>query len=122
MKMVNMAMKAEKAEGKSDCCCCVGPCGCDEGKPRYPWGLQISLENEQLEALGILDMPKTGEAMSMTCVVKVTRCSEEDINGESPRRSMSLQITDMEMTAPEETRTPIDKEATAAALYGKAEG
>lgn len=120
--MVSMVMKEEKAEGKSDCCCCSGPCGCEEGKPRYPWGLQISLENEQLAALGIKDMPKTGETMTIQAVAKVTRCSEEEREGSEPSRSMSLQITDLGLDAPEKKREPIDKEATARALYGGSMG
>lgn len=107
MQMVNMAMKPEE-KGKSECCCCCGPCACDEGKPRYPWGLQISLEKEQMDALGMKGMPKVGESMTMSCMVKVTRCSEEEREGGVPMRSMSLQITDMGM---DEKRNQVDMSA-----------
>lgn len=118
MKMASMAMKQDKAEGKSDCCCCAGPCGCDEGKPRFPWGLQLNLENEQLQALGMSSLPKVGETMTIQAVVKVTRCGEEEREGEDPCRSVALQITDLGIEAPEQKRVPIDKEATAKSLYG----
>lgn len=96
MKMVTMEMKPEE-KGKSDSCCCSAPCCCDEGKPRYPWGLQLTLENEQLATLGIPALPKVGATMMITATVKVTSCNENECEGEEPRRSVSLQITDMGM-------------------------
>ncbi|BCS54780.1 capsid staple protein [Geobacter sp. SVR] len=117
MKMTSMVMKAEK-EGKSDCCCCSGPCGCEEGKPRYPWGLQLTLQNEQLQALGLPDMQKVGDTMTIQAIVKVTGCSENEREGADPERSVSLQITDLGLEVPEQKKSPIDKAATAAALYG----
>jgi hypothetical protein len=123
MKMVNMAMKPEKKEeGKSDCCCCAGPCGCDEGKPRYPWGLQLTLENDQLQALGISALPKVGETMTLQATVKVTGCNESEREGEEPARSISLQITDLGLEAPEAKAAMMDKAKVAAALYDKTEG
>jgi hypothetical protein len=120
MKMVNMAMKPEKkGEGKSDCCCCAGPCGCEGDKPRYPWGLQLRLENEQLDALGMKDMPKTGETMMISCMVKVTQCGEEEREGEEPSRNVSLQIVEMGVEMPEMKKAPMDMNKAAAALYEK---
>jgi len=121
MKMVNMAMKAEK-EGKSDSCCCGAPCSCESDKPRYPWGLQLSLENEQLQAMGISAMPKVGETMTLQATVKITRCSEEEREGAEANRSISLQITDLGLETPEAKAAPMDKAKVAAALYDKAEG
>lgn len=119
MKVVNMALKPEKnEEGKSDCCCCSGPCGCDEGKPRYPWGLQISLEKEQLDALGIKDMPMTGTVVTLQATAKVTRCSEEEREGAEPMRSISLQITDLAFEPAAVTKKPVSMEETAKSLYG----
>lgn len=119
MKMVNMAMKPD-AKGKSDGCCCCGPCECESERPRYPWGLQLCLESEQLAALGILELPKMGSSMTITAVAKVTRCSEEEVENGEPRRSVSLQITDIGIDIPEEKRT-VNMAETAAALYGKSE-
>lgn len=120
MKMVNMAMKAEE-KGKSDGCCCCGPCDCESDRPRFPWGLQICLEDEQMKALGISSMPGTGKTMTMTAVVKVTRCSEDEMEGEEPRRSMSLQITDMALEMPMEKRKAVDMSSAAAEIYRKPE-
>lgn len=113
MKMVSMAMKAE-GKGKSDSCCCCAPCDCESDKPRYPWGLQIHLENEQLAALGMGDLPKVGSTMTIQCTVKVTSCREEEREGAEPSRTVSMQITEIGTEAPAMS----DKEK-AGALYSK---
>ena len=118
MKMVNMALPKEKG-GKSDGCCCMAPCNCgDEGKPRYPWGLQISLEKEQLDALGIKEMRMTGTVVTLQATAKVTRCSEEEREGAEPMRSISLQITDLSLESKAEERKPVNMAETAKSLYG----
>lgn len=118
MKMVNMALPKEKG-GKSEGCCCCGPCDCgDEGKPRYPWGLQISLEKEQLDALGIKEMPMTGTVVTLQATAKVTRCSEEEREGAEPMRSISLQITDLSLESKAAERKPVNMAETAKSLYG----
>lgn len=114
--MVSMAMKAEK-EGKSDSCCCCAPCSCDTGKPRFPWGLQLTLENEQMQALGMAMMPKVGESMELYATVKITSCNESERVGEEPARSVSLQITDLGLEMPK--AAPMDKAKVASALYDK---
>ena len=118
MKMINMAMPKDKG-GKSEGCCCCGPCDCgDEGKPRYPWGLQITIEKEQLDALGIKEMPAVGITVTLQATAKVTRCSEEETEGAEPMRSISLQITDLAFEPAAEKKKPVDMAATAKALYG----
>jgi len=63
--------------------------------PRYPWGLQLHLENEQIKALGIESLPKVGQSLTIVATVKVTRCGEEEMEGKEVRRSMALQVTEM---------------------------
>lgn len=115
MKMVSMAMKAEK-KGKSDGCCCCGPCECESDKPRYPWGLQLHMDTDQLAAMGMKEMPKVGTTITMQCTVKVTGCREEEREGGEAERSVSLQITEIGMDAPAMS----DKEK-AGALYSKSD-
>lgn len=116
MKMVSMAMKAE-GKGKSEGCCCCAPCECDSDKPRYPWGLQLHLEGDQLAALGMTDLPKVGSVMVIQCSVKVTGCREEEREGGESERTVSMQITEIGAEAPAMS----DKEK-AGALYSKSEG
>lgn len=102
MKTVSMEMKMEKDKGKSDGCCCGGPCGCEPERPRYPWGLQIHLDKEQLEALGVKGLPQVGSSITLQAVAKVTGCNESEQEGGEKNRSVSLQITDLGIEGPKE--------------------
>lgn len=65
--------------------------------PAYPWGLQLNLDNEALEKLGI-DLPEVGKTMMIIARVDITAASSsESIEGGKTRqnRSASLQITDL---------------------------
>lgn len=95
MKMVSMAMKPEGKSDKASCCACSSPgCDCESGE-KYPWGLRISLEGDQLEALEMTAMPGIGSTMTMTCEVRVTGCREDERQDGTAERCLSLQITDM---------------------------
>ena len=87
--MIDMAYT--KAEKKSD--------GCEVAmteKPDYPWGLEIRLEKESLDKLGIKQMPVVGEIININALCKVTACSQSvnDSEGsENENRCVTLQIT-----------------------------
>lgn len=112
MKMVSMAMTAKEAKDEA---LESAPGGGEQ--PEYPYGLQISMESEQMDKLGMKDMPMTGDEMTITCKVKCTGCSETDMQGGKPERSVTLQITDMMVDQAAAEPKPIDKQATAKALY-----
>jgi hypothetical protein len=92
MAMVSMEQSAEEADegyGEVD----------DErsDKPKYPYGLRITLDDGSLAKLGLTQPPKVGSTMTLTA--KVTVCSAssyEDQDGE-PESSSTLQITAMEI-------------------------
>jgi hypothetical protein len=94
MKMVSMANKPEDpkegaGEGKNGAMCS------DCGDAKYPYGTQLSLGDDQLEALGITDLPKIGTVLTIQAKVKVVAArSEEDQDG-SADNTLSLQITDL---------------------------
>ena len=60
----------------------------------YPYGLCIRLEDEQLDALGITDLPKVGSKMKLSGNVTVKSISSNESLG-SNSRSVELQITDL---------------------------
>jgi hypothetical protein len=66
------------------------PVGCDD-KEKYPYGLNIRLEDEQLTALGITELPKVGSEMMLACKVAVVGCNEEELS-DGVVRSCRLQI------------------------------
>lgn len=113
MKLVSMKLKkTEKGDAKACCCDCSVPgCSCEDEKDRYPWGLRVSLENEQLDALKLL-LPKVGDTFPISAIVKVvgTRSCETE-GGEM--RSLELQITDLGI----EEKGGVDMAKTADKLY-----
>lgn len=84
-------------------------------RPVYPWGLQVTLDNDSLEKLGLKSLPKVGSSLYLGANVEVTSVSEDERELDGKRhvhRHVTLQITDMGLGE------PIDEEVDAgAALY-----
>lgn len=62
--------------------------------PSYPYGLNISLNDESIEKLGIKEMPEPGTKVMVTAMADVVSCSMSE-NEKGKDRRMELQITDM---------------------------
>lgn len=101
--MINMKMTKEETKEYTD-----DPSPADA--PEYPYGLSIDLDDGSMEKLGITELPKVGDEMTITAKVVVTSTSSYDTQGGDPEKRVCLQITDMEMSA---TRAD-----TASVLYG----
>ena len=86
--MIDMA-RTPKELDTSEKDCCIS----DEEK--YPWGLRINLDSDELEKLGITDLPKVGEDIKLEAVVRVQSVSELEEVGNDVDRSVGLQITKM---------------------------
>ena len=65
--------------------------------PDYPWGLCLHIDKDELDKLGITELPKAGATMTLTAKVTVTRVSQSAST--SPKAyeqtSIDLQVTDM---------------------------
>lgn len=88
-----MAMVSMKTD-TSDCC---APCSPNP----YGYGLTISLDEEQCEALGIKTPPEAGTKLKVTAlafVATATQSVEGDGDDAGPDVRLTLQITDMELT------------------------
>jgi hypothetical protein len=77
----------------------------DESMAEYDCCPTIYLNDDQVEALGIKGMPAPGTVMMLTARVVVTRVTAEAeepdeaaAEGRAPDISLSLKITDMEVT------------------------
>jgi len=109
MKLVNMERtEAEKqaAEERWD--------AETERGPDYPYGLCLNLGSDEMEKLGIKDLPAVGAEMNLTAVVKVSSVSSYDSEGGNGSKSVSLQITQMGLDDGK-------GESAAQKLYGKKE-
>lgn len=63
--------------------------------PRYPYGLKITLDQEQLEKLGITDLPSVGDYATISAKCEVCHVSENQYEDGQTSKSLSLQITDL---------------------------
>lgn len=71
---------------------------CEAIEPDYPWGLCVHMDKDELDKLGITDLPKIGTEMMIEAKVKVTRISQsaaESADGSDEYTSVDLQITDI---------------------------
>ncbi|WP_254227754.1 capsid staple protein [Burkholderia gladioli] len=107
-------MKLTPAEAKQE----SGAVPMDADQPAYPYGLTICLDDESLAKLGITTLPDVGTAFTLAARVEVCSTSQYQ-NQDGADRNLSLQITDMELSAPPSNQTP---EQAAAKLYGAAGG
>lgn len=86
-KLVSMKMTKSERQEKSE------PAEID--RPIYPYGLEVRLDTDALEKLGLEDeLPEVGGEMTLLAKVKVTGASSSD-SEYGKNRSVSLQITDM---------------------------
>lgn len=105
--MALVSMKMSKKEAKEESGCTPAP---DDG-PRYPYGLSINLENDALDKLGIGDGVNVGDVVQITANATVQSKSGYQTMVGDPQNSLSLQITDMEVTggSSKATKTLYDK-------------
>lgn len=84
MKMYDM--KAPGKEGIAE------PTTTKSAYPDYPYGLSLTLSNDQLKKLGISDIPKIGAVMHIEAKAVVTSASQSDNRGGGVERRMELQL------------------------------
>lgn len=102
MKLTSMKLKKRDPEKMNAAMPGVGP-----GGDQYPYGLRIRLENEQLDKLGLDEMPAVGEYITITAECCVSSASQNERKGGEPNRTLELQI---EKLGCEEDEEPDDDE------------
>jgi hypothetical protein len=91
MKLTNMMLPKKKNKSET---AEVAPMDYDS-KPRYPYGLEIRLEKEALDKLGInVDNMSIGSKCNIEAKAKVVNLSKNASEGRDSA-SASLQITDL---------------------------
>jgi Major coat protein-like len=85
-----VSMKMSKAEVKQDAPIAASE---DEG-PRYPYGLQLRLDQSTLDKLD-RKLPKLGDEFMLVAQVKVTSVSSYENVGQPAHSNVELQITKM---------------------------
>lgn len=85
------SLKRTPAEKDDDAKDCAAPCG---EQPDYPWGTRLHLEEDQLEALGLSQLPNAGAPVGGEFAGTVIGMREEQRDGKTVR-SLEIQITDL---------------------------
>lgn len=68
-----------------------------DGGPKYPWGLNVCLDSDSLEKLGVKSLPAVGTEVTIVAKAVVASTSENATENDGTRQSVSLQITDMQL-------------------------
>lgn len=66
-------------------------------RPEYSYGLNIRLENNELEKLSMKRLPKVGDYYKIRAVVRVTSVNESQTEGGREDRGVQLQIEKMQL-------------------------
>ena len=110
-KMVSM-VKAAKADGPD-----ASPPTPAVDNPIYPYGLCISLCEDELDKLGLEADCDIGDTVHLFCMAKVTSVSQhESQNGKHCR--VELQITDMAVESEDEENESYDDDDRKKNRYG----
>jgi len=77
--------------------------------PAYPWGLEIRLEKDELEKLGITDLPGVGDEFHIMAVGRVTSVSQAYREDTDESKCVSIQLCMMQVM--DEGQEPDDSAA-----------
>lgn len=88
-RIVDMKRPPEKARSKDEIV------AAPDSAERYPWGLRLSLHNEELTKLGITEMPKVGDKFTVVATAEVTSVSQRERRGETDSKDVEMQIKKM---------------------------
>jgi len=94
MELKSMALSAKESKAMTE----PASPSANDG-PRYPWGLQLRLDNESIEKLGLAGLPDTGATLMVHARAIVTETSERDSQDGGKRRTLEIQITDLAIEA-----------------------
>lgn len=90
MNLINMACTPKEEASEKETLL-----GYEEpSEPKYPYGLQLSLDEESLQKLQAQSLLPVGTVVMFTAKAKVVGASERETQ-EGTERSLSFQITDM---------------------------
>jgi len=94
----------------------------DASTPTYSWGLNLRLEQSELDKLGIDELPTVGSEMPFDIVCKVVRVSQT-ADERNKQSVVELQITKMGVeTDSDETPAPKGKTSSVMSYHGGKNG
>ena len=89
MKITDMQMSDQERKEAAQ-----GPVEAHE-EAKYPYGLKLHLEEDELGKLGMKELPKTGTRFVVHGIAKVSGAHEQEQDGGGKKRHLELQVTHM---------------------------
>lgn len=80
--------------------------------PDYPWGLCLNLGREELEKLGVKNLPAIGAEVKIQAVAKVVRVSQSASERGDESKGVELQITELGLDLPKDAGTTFAEKAS----------
>lgn len=101
--LTNMKLPPPKPKAEEACAPCSYP------REEYPYGLRLHLDTEQLEQLGIEKLPQVGTVVQIIAQATVTSLNEgASAHDKKTFRNVGLQITDLGLKSPKESKKTED--------------
>jgi hypothetical protein len=63
--------------------------------PEYGWGLNLRLENFELDKLGIKKLPSVDDEVTITARARISSVNVSKMQGNPDDRSVGIQVTDL---------------------------
>lgn len=70
--------------------------------PKYPWGLEIRLDDEALKKLGLDELPDAGVECTLIAIGRVTETSQRENADGKKSRNVTIQIEKLSVDHDEE--------------------
>lgn len=84
-----------------------------DAMPDYPYGMCLMIDKDELDKLGMTELPEVGDELNITAIAKVTQVRQSAVEGQDDESSISIQIMKMELTDSDEATEPNKTKKTA---------
>jgi len=89
--LINMENTPEEAKEQ------IGLVSSADDAPKYPWGLELNLNDDSLAKLGVKTLPAVGTEVTLVAKATVSATSERATESDATCANMNLQITALQI-------------------------
>jgi len=107
MKLTSVKLDPKKKEDTNEKCCpaTVG----ESNKPEFPWGMQITLETEQIKKLGGMNDFDIDDKVTIQATGSIIMIEKEKRQGSKDRNTVRIQIEAIALSSDSEFDKSFDK-------------
>jgi hypothetical protein len=108
MKLTSVKLDPKKKDDSTKVC---EPCCGDPSKPEFPWGMQITLETEQIKKLGGLSDFDIDDKVTIKATGSIIELNKEKRQGGNDRNTVRIQIEAIALSSDSEFDKSFDEAA-----------